>query len=73
MLTPTPSPLHTSDLQRMVSQAVWDRKMAGSDAFRARRAERRIAALLDEFAESVLSRLDPAPGKKTAACAGVST
>ena len=47
----------TSDLQRLVSRAMWDRKRAGSDLLRARRAERRIDFLLDEFAASVLSRL----------------
>lgn len=64
MLTQSPSSLHASDLQRLVSQAIWDRKKAGSDALRARSAERRIALLLDEFAEAVLLCLDPRPVRK---------
>jgi hypothetical protein len=53
---------HTSDLQRLVSQAVWDRKRANAnhDPLGARRAERRVSELLDEFAESVLLRVGSA-------------
>jgi hypothetical protein len=50
-------PTDTSDLQRQLSQSMWDRKRAGSDPFAARRIERRIAVLLDEFAAAVLLRL----------------
>jgi hypothetical protein len=49
----------TSDLQRMVSQAMWDRRRASADrdSLGALRAEHRISELLDEFADSVLVRL----------------
>jgi hypothetical protein len=61
MPTPSEYSTHTSDLQRLVSHAMWDRKRASTDRdpLGARRAERRISELLDEFAESVLLRLSP--------------
>jgi hypothetical protein len=63
MSTTSKRSTHTSDLQRQVSWAMWDRKRAATDRdpLGVRRAERRIAELLDEFAESVLVRLSLTP------------
>lgn len=49
----------TTDLQRLISRAMWDRLRASADhdSLGARRAERRISELLDKFADSVLTRV----------------